>query len=79
MENYSYSKKPKKKPSCLPNGKSLNILAAATANMLSENFTCDELDVLAIYFRVLSESLLLIVSTDCINNAGSAAVDDIFL
>ncbi len=79
MDKYSYSKKPKKKPSCLPDGRNLNILAAATANVLADNFTCEELGVLAIFFRVLSESIVLVVSSEAVNKSSATAIEDILL
>ena len=43
-----------------PDGKKLNILAAAFANVISDNFNNEELAVLSLFFSVVSDSLTTI-------------------
>jgi hypothetical protein len=60
------SKQSKKcnKKSCFVDGKNLNVLAAVTANVISDNFTNDELDILALFFTILGDSLATIAATN---------------
>ena len=47
-------------------GKTLNIIAASSANIIAGKFTNKEIEVLALFFATLSDSLSTIVATNLI-------------
>lgn len=63
--------------SCLCiDGCKLNLIAASLANVFSQHFTCEELDVLAVFFDVFADALatfsvtnVLCCSDQCQNNS----------
>lgn len=61
-EGNSRAKKAKK-CSRLPNGQSLNIMAAAYANAVCDGLTIAELNVLALFFAVVSESISVVAAS----------------
>ena len=62
--------KAKKAKNCsrLPSGQSLNIMAAAYANAVSDGLTIDELNVLALFFAVVSESISLVAASKALES-----------
>lgn len=66
--NRSKSGKKCCKSSCLKiDGCKLNYLATTTANLFAQKFTCEELDVLAVFFDVLADSLATFSAVGAIN------------
>ncbi len=57
-------KENKSKHCSLPDGKKLNILAAAFANVISDNFNNEELEVLSLFFSSVSNSLTTIAAAN---------------
>ncbi len=59
------SKSKKRRKSCLfADGKSLNILAATTANIIADNFSNEELALLAIFITTIGDNLGTIVAAN---------------
>ena len=58
------------KKSCLfADGKNLNILAAATANIIADNFSNEELALLAIFITTIGDNLGTIVAANVLINS----------
>ena len=58
------------KKSCLfADGKKLNILAAATANIIADNFSNEELALLAIFITTIGDNLGTIVAANVLINS----------
>ncbi len=62
------AKKSNSNKSCplFSNGQSLNIIAAATANVLAEQFTEKEIAVLALFFSTLGDALGTIAAANAL-------------
>ncbi len=68
-EKTKNSKTKKCNKSCLfADGKSLNILAAATANIIADNFSNDELALLSIFMTTIGDNLGTIVAANVLIN-----------
>jgi len=48
----------------IPDGRSINIIAASAANLISRNMTDKEISLLALFFSTLSDSLETIVAAN---------------
>jgi len=57
-------KKNNKNCSLFSDGRSLNIIAAATASIIADKFTDQELSILALFFSILGDSLATIVTAN---------------
>ena len=63
-----------------PDGKKLNILAAAFANVISDNFNNEELEVLSLFFSSVSDSLTIIAASNIAaanKNNGTSPIGEI--
>ena len=69
------SKTKNSKQSCLfVDGKSLNILAATTANIIADQFQNEELAMLSIFLSTLGSNLATIIASNALINASNNEV-----
>ncbi len=72
----SNSKRKNHSSCCLfQNGKNLNIIAASLSNAISDEFTVEELGVLAIFFTILGDAIATIVAVDTLCKKNSEGDD----
>ena len=87
MQNLNNSSKTKQtingKQNCdcnlFKDGKSLNVMAATIANVVSEKFNNDELAVLAIFLTTIGDCLATIVAANALLNNGNNGVKDVVI